>query len=175
MLECPHFQPKAAYLPQSSRYELDTLPTMQQEKQETSLARFTEAQVGKYEDAYRELVNGRKTSHWMWYIFPIIDGLGHSETAKFYALRDMVEAQDYFNHPVLGRRLVDISTLLLGLEGRSAHDIFGPPDDFKLQACMTLFSFMQPTVAVFEQVLSKYFEGRKDPSTLAILRNKGVI
>lgn len=137
-----------------------------------NLNRFTEAQEKDYRVALSEIQNGRKQSHWMWYIFPQIAGLGFSETSRFYAIRDLQEAVDYLNHPVLGKRFVEISEALLRIDGKTANQIFGNPDDLKLKSSMTLFSAVQAANPVFEQVLDKYFAGQKDPQTLALITGK---
>lgn len=134
------------------------------------LKRFVEAQARSYPDAVKELRNGRKTSHWMWYIFPQIAGLGFSETSKFYALNDVDEARRYLTHEVLGPRLIELSTIVLGVQGKTAYQIFGSPDDLKLKSCMTLFSLVENTDPVFDQVLAKFFAGERDGKTLKIVQ-----
>jgi uncharacterized protein (DUF1810 family) len=134
-----------------------------------NLKRFVDAQESSYSDALAEIKNGRKQSHWMWYIFPQIRGLGHSETSKYYAIQDLNEAELFLTHPVLGKRLIEISEVLLGLEGKTANQIFGSPDDTKLRSCMTLFSSLPGTHPVFEAVLDRYFNGAKDNKTLYII------
>lgn len=138
----------------------------------SNLDRFTEAQARNYQDALSEITNGRKRSHWMWYVFPQIQGLGISETARFYALDDQAEAAAYLAHPVLGRRLLDISTALLGLASNDAHAIFGSPDDLKLQSSMTLFAALPGASPVFQQVLDKFYQGKKDERTLRIIADQ---
>lgn len=133
------------------------------------LKRFTEAQETDYAAALAEIKNGRKQSHWMWYIFPQITGLGYSSTAKFYAVRDRREAEDYLAHPVLGGRLVEISNALLAVEGKTANQIFGSPDDVKLKSSMTLFGALEKTDPVFQKVLDKFFDGAPDARTLELL------
>ena len=136
----------------------------------TGLTRFLDAQNQMYLRALDEVKSGRKTSHWMWYIFPQIAGLGHSDTAKFYAIRDLQEATDYLNHPVLGKHLIEIATVLLGLEGKNATAIFSTPDDMKLRSSMTLFAQVQNADPVFKEVIVKYFGGSFDPLTLKLLQ-----
>ncbi|SOD92863.1 DUF1810 domain-containing protein [Spirosoma fluviale] len=138
---------------------------------ESSLTRFLDAQENDYARALTEIKNGRKQSHWMWYIFPQIAGLGFSETAKFYSIRDLDEAQRYLSHPVLGSRLREISQALLAIEGKTAHQLLGSPDDVKLSSSMTLFGALTPTDPVFQAVLAKYYAGAPDSRTLAILGN----
>ena len=137
-----------------------------------SLERFITAQNGVYENARQEIKNGRKTSHWMWFIFPQLMGLGNSETARFYALKDLKEAEDYLNHPILGKRLIDISAELLKLRNKSADAIFGYPDYLKLHSSMTLFSMLATTNDVFKQVLETYYDGIPDKRTTEIVNNK---
>jgi len=137
-----------------------------------SLERFITAQNGVYENARQEIKNGRKTSHWMWFIFPQLMGLGNSETARFYALKDLKEAEDYLKHPILGKRLIDISAELLKLRNKSADAIFGYPDYLKLHSSMTLFSMLATTNDVFKQVLETYYDGIPDKRTTEIVNNK---
>jgi len=133
------------------------------------LERFTEAQERDYQKALAEIKSGRKSSHWMWYIFPQIAGLGFSSTSKFYAIKDKKEAENYLAHPTLGARLVEISNALLEIEGKTANQIFGSPDDAKLKSSMTLFGALRETNPVFQRVLDKYFGGAKDRRTLGLL------
>lgn len=135
---------------------------------ENNLKRFIDAQESDYKIALSEIKNGRKRSHWMWYIFPQIQGLGFSETSKFYAIKDIDEAEAFLKHPVLGSRLVEICNELLQLKSNDANRIFGSPDDLKLQSSMTLFSSLQ-THPVFQLVLDKFFNGTKDNRTLQII------
>mgnify|MGYP000865466364 FL=1 len=134
------------------------------------LSRFVSAQEGRYEMAYAELANGRKRSHWMWYIFPQLSGLGSSPMARRYALSGLEEAKAFLAHPLLGTRLVNISALLLSLDKGNPTEIFGFPDDIKLRSSMTLFALARPEEPVFEQVLDRFFGGDKDPLTLRLLR-----
>ena len=133
--------------------------------------RFLTVQEKTYLNALSEIKNGRKLSHWMWYIFPQIKGLGFSDTSKFYAISDRIEAIQYLEHPVLGKRIVEISNELLKVNGKTAHEIFGSPDDVKLQSCMTLFSSMANANPVFLSVLDKYFNGTKDDKTLQLVNS----
>ena len=112
------------------------------------LGRFVEAQRDDYEQALAEIRGGRKRSHWMWYIFPQYDGLGSSSTSRRYAIKSVAEAEAYLRHPVLGPRLVDCAEAVVGVEGRSAHDIFGSPDDLKLRSSATLFACVSPPGSV---------------------------
>lgn len=133
------------------------------------LKRFLEAQENDFETAFAEIKNGRKQSHWMWYIFPQIAGLGFSSTSIFYAIKDRAEAESYLAHPVLGKRLVEISNALLEVEGKTASQIFGSPDDVKLKSSMTLFAALDDTNPIFQKVLDKYFDGAKDGRTLELI------
>ena len=133
------------------------------------LNRFVKAQDGVYERALAELKRGQKSSHWMWFIFPQIAGLGRSSTAQFYAIKSVDEAKAYLKHPVLGTRLSDCSKVLLQCKGLSASDIFGFPDDLKLRSSMTLFASISEPDSVFALVLGEYFEGLPDPRTLELL------
>jgi uncharacterized protein (DUF1810 family) len=132
------------------------------------LARFISAQVGVYDRALAELRGGLKRSHWMWYIFPQIDGLGHSPTTKHYSIKSLEEARQYLAHPVLGARLVECAEAVLAVQGRSASDIFGYPDDMKLQSSMTLFELVAGPHSVFERVLDKYYQGKRDERTVQL-------
>jgi len=135
----------------------------------SDLKRFLEAQENDFETALAEIRKGRKQSHWMWYIFPQIKGLGSSETSRFYAVKDRTEAELYLAHPVLGARLVEISEALLEIEGKTANQIFGSPDDVKLKSSMTLFGALKNTHPIFQSVLDKYFNGAKDLRTLQLI------
>jgi uncharacterized protein (DUF1810 family) len=131
-----------------------------------NLSRFVAVQATDYERALAEIKSGRKHSHWMWYIFPQLDGLGSSSMSKRYAIKTAAEASAYLAHPVLGRRLVEIANVALEVEGRTAFEIFGSPDDMKLRSCATLFASVSPTGSVFHRLLDKYFQGQQDGRTL---------
>ena len=133
------------------------------------LSRFLEAQKNSYDTALREIKAGRKRSHWMWYIFPQIRGLGYSAMAQHYAIRDLGEAREYLRHPVLGPRLIEISEALLALDESDPRRVMGSPDDLKLRSCMTLFQCAAPDQPVFGKVLDKFYGGRPDGRTLEIL------
>ena len=133
------------------------------------LGRFLRAQDRDYEQALAELRSGRKQSHWMWYIFPQIDGLGFSPTSRFYSIKSVAEAEAYLEHPVLGPRLVACCEAVLAVEARSATEIFGTPDDMKLRSSATLFASVSPARSVFDRLIEKYFDGRKDERTLQLL------
>ncbi|HEX8269591.1 MAG TPA: DUF1810 domain-containing protein [Flavobacterium sp.] len=137
-----------------------------------SLKRFLDAQNQMYLKALSEIRNGHKSSHWMWFIFPQIKGLGQSETAKFYGINDLDEASAYLAHPVLGKHLIEISEALLQINEKSATEIFASPDDMKLRSSMTLFANLKDTSPVFEHVLQKYFDGLHDERTLQLLLQK---
>ncbi|PTS91930.1 DUF1810 domain-containing protein [Pedobacter sp. HMWF019] len=134
-----------------------------------NLERFINAQKPVFQTALTEIQNGKKQSHWMWFIFPQIQGLGFTETSKLYAIEDLAEAQEYLEHRVLGARLILMCNTLLDLKNDSAHQIFGSPDDLKLKSCMTLFAAVPGTDPVFEKVLKKFFGGLKDHITIKIL------
>ena len=134
-----------------------------------SLDKFVSAQARDYATALAEIRNGRKRSHWIWYIFPQIQGLGMSSTAQYYGIRDLEEAMDYMEHPVLGPRLVEISNALLALDTSNPSAVMGYPDDLKLCSCMTLFELAAPEEKVFTKVLEKFYSGRRDSLTLRIL------
>ena len=133
------------------------------------MTRFVEAQENVYEQALDEIQRGRKTSHWMWFIFPQYEGLGLSEASRFYAIKSLDEARAYLAHPVLGPRLTACTEAALAVDERSATQIFGSPDDVKLRSCATLFAAVSPPGSVFERLLEKYFEGQGDKRTLALL------
>jgi uncharacterized protein (DUF1810 family) len=136
-----------------------------------NLERFIDAQLSVYPTAFSEVKNGRKQSHWMWFIFPQIKGLGLTETSMFYGIKDLNEANEYLSHPVLGSRLIEISNELLKLPGSDARQIFGTPDDLKLKSSMTLFAAIPNTNPIFEQVLEKFYGGTVDQKTLTILNS----
>jgi uncharacterized protein (DUF1810 family) len=134
-----------------------------------NLRRFLDAQQPVFEQVCRELRRGQKTSHWMWFIFPQIAGLGHSAMAQKYAISSRVEAVAYLEHPVLGARLGDCTRLVNAVEGRTVHEIFGDPDDMKFHSCMSLFASITAVTEVFSQALDKYFAGELDSWTLDLL------
>jgi uncharacterized protein (DUF1810 family) len=131
------------------------------------LGRFVAAQDagGTYDRAVAELRRGRKASHWIWFVFPQIAGLGHSETSRRYAISGLAEARAYLAHPVLGPRLTACAGLVAGTPGRTAEQILGPVDAQKLRSCVTLFARADPGEAVFGQVLDRFFGGQPDPAT----------
>ena len=137
------------------------------------LNRFLLAQDDTYDRALAELRAGRKTSHWMWYVFPQIDGLGHSQTARFFAVKSLAEARAYLAHPVLGKRLRECAAAVLSVSGRTASEIFGSPDDIKFRSSMTLFERAEPDCDLFSDALDRFFEGRRDRLTLELLAAEG--
>ena len=137
-----------------------------------SLSRFTEAQADAYETAIAELRAGEKRSHWMWYVFPQVAGLGSSAMAKRYAIQSRDEAVAYLAHPILGRRLLECAEALLGVSGRSAEQIMGYPDCLKLQSSMTLFAEISPSDSVFERVLREYYTGVTEQRTVEFLGSR---
>lgn len=137
------------------------------------LSRFVEAQRADYARALQEITNGRKTSHWMWYIFPQVAGLGHSAMSRRFSLAGLGEARAYMAHPLLGPRLAACAEALLAVNGRTITEILGTPDDMKLRSCATLFAAVTPPGSVFEQLLAKYHDGHRDGLTLQALRAEG--
>ena len=133
------------------------------------LDRFLHAQETSYERALAEISDGRKRSHWMWYIFPQFEGLGLTPTSRRYAIRSLDEARAYLAHPVLGPRLLACAEAALRVEGQSANDIFGSPDDLKLRSCATLFGCVSPPDSAFDRILRKYYGGERDGRTLQLL------
>lgn len=137
-----------------------------------NLARFVEAQEADYDTAISEIRSGRKRSHWMWYIFPQYDGLGTSATARHYAIKSVAEAEAYLRHPILGPRLKESIQAVLGIQGRSALEVFGSPDDMKLRSCATLFASISPADSLFDQLLGRYFGGERDDRTLRLIEGQ---
>ena len=133
------------------------------------LKRFVAAQEPVFASALAELRAGRKRTHWMWFVFPQLRGLGHSPTATYYGIASLDEARAYLAHPLLGPRLELCTNAVCGIEGRTLHEIFGSPDDMKFHSSVTLFSLIEPRDAVFERALDKYFNGELDERTIAIL------
>ena len=141
-------------------------------KDSYNLERFKDAQKNSYETALQEIQSGRKRSHWMWYIFPQLKGLGHSSTAQYYGISGMDEAKAYLADPLLGKRLREISEALLTVKHKTAAEIFGYPDVLKLCSCMTLFAEADGEDSVFQKVLETYYQGEKDRVTLDILKRQ---
>ena len=137
------------------------------------LDRFVAAQESVIADVREELRSGRKRSHWMWFVFPQLRGLGSSAMAQRFGIASLEEARAYLAHPVLGPRLRECCTLLLQVPGRSAHEIFGSPDDLKLRSCLTLFSLADPADPLFPACLDRFYRGERDPRTLALCGTMG--
>ncbi|MDB5295455.1 MAG: hypothetical protein JWO31_1438 [Phycisphaerales bacterium] len=134
------------------------------------LNRFVEAQAGDYAQALSEVRAGRKRSHWMWYVFPQLDGLGSSAMAKRYAIKSLAEAEAYLSHPVLGPRLVEVAEAAVAVAaGRTALEVFGSPDDLKLRSSATLFARVSPAGSAFHRLLDRYFGGEPDAATVRLL------
>jgi uncharacterized protein (DUF1810 family) len=133
------------------------------------LQRFIDAQDRDYPAVIEELSAGRKRSHWIWYVFPQVQGLGESAMSRKYAIAGTDEAKAYWEHPLLGARLRECTQLVLDVEGRTAQQIFPPPDDLKFRSCMTLFERSVPDPAIFRAALAKYFGGEPDRVTLEVL------
>jgi uncharacterized protein (DUF1810 family) len=133
------------------------------------LNRFIRAQEEVYGRALAELRDGQKRSHWMWYIFPQIEGLGHSPTTRHYSIKSLEEARQYLAHPVLGKRLLESAEVVLLVQGQTAVDIFGHPDDWKLQSSVTLFELVSGPQSVFARILDEYYQGKRDLKTLQIV------
>jgi uncharacterized protein (DUF1810 family) len=133
------------------------------------LNRFLLAQEGDYEQALAEIRSGQKRTHWMWYVFPQIDGLAFSSTSKHFSIKSVDEARAYLDHPILGPRLLECAEAVLRVEGRSATEIFGSPDDLKLRSCATLFACVLPPGSVFDRLLGKYYQSERDDKTLQLL------
>lgn len=132
------------------------------------MEKFLKAQQAKFDTALAEIRGGHKRTHWMWYIFPQVKGLGHSYMSKMYAIVNLEQAHEFLYHPVLGERLREITGALLLLGNTDAHGIFGSPDDMKLRSSMTLFDAVEPN-SIFSKVLDKFYGGKKDSRTLKIL------
>jgi uncharacterized protein (DUF1810 family) len=133
------------------------------------LQRFVNAQDRVWPDVQAELAAGAKTSHWMWFVFPQLAGLGRSGTARFYGIASLAEAQAYWAHPVLGARLKECCGLLMALQGRTARQVFGPIDALKLRSCLTLFERAAPDEPVFGRLLDKFYAGERDAATQQML------
>ena len=137
-----------------------------------SLERYIKAQAPVYARALAELKAGCKQSHWMWFIFPQIAGLGHSAMSHTYAIQFLEEAREYLAHPVLGARLRECCRTVMALDGKTAHEIFRSPDDLKFRSCLTLFAQAAPDEALFDNLLVKYFDSKEDPATLDALASR---
>lgn len=135
------------------------------------LSRFLDAQNKLYLTAFSEIKKGKKETHWMWFIFPQIKGLGTSDTANLYAINDLKEATEYLDHPILGKHLIEISELFLTFKRKSADGILGDLDARKLRSSMTLFSLVENTNPVFQEILDAFFSGESDPLTISIINS----
>ena len=135
-----------------------------------NLNRFIEAQMTTYEQAMLELARGRKESHWVWYIFPQIEGLGRSDTAKLYSIKSLEEGRAYLGHPVLGPRLIEACEILLNLKDASIDEVMGFPDDLKLLSSMTLFESIADTNSIFTKIIKFYYDDERDSSSLEIIK-----
>jgi uncharacterized protein (DUF1810 family) len=136
---------------------------------ETNLNRFLTAQQPVYDKVIEELKNGKKITHWMWFIFPQIQGLGKSDNAKYFSISNISEANAYLLHPILGKRLIECTTLVLQIQNKTAVEIFGDTDATKLKSCMTLFNAATPRLELFRKILDKYFDGLSDVKTQELL------
>jgi uncharacterized protein (DUF1810 family) len=134
-----------------------------------NLNRFIEAQNNVYENVLEELINGNKVGHWMWFIFPQISGLGQSSISQYYSIKSEKEAIGYFKHPILGKRIVECTNIVLNVKNRSANDIFGSIDRLKFRSSMTLFNIIQNNNNIFNKALIKYYNGENDSLTLNIM------
>jgi uncharacterized protein (DUF1810 family) len=133
------------------------------------LDRFVRAQAQTYVQALSELERGRKESHWMWWIFPQIDGLGSSPTSRAYSIKSEDEARAYLDHPILGPRLIQCAEAVLAIDGKTPTSILGSPDDMKLKSSATLFAYISAPGSVFERILDKFYDGERDAATLRLL------
>lgn len=145
---------------------------MEKNEEKFNLNRFKKAQSLCYKDALEEIKRGRKETHWMWFIFPQLKQLGYSDNAKYYGISSLEEAKAYVQDEILKARLIKISQVLLQLESNDPEEIFGWPDDKKLNSCMTLFEAADPESTVFASVIEKFFGGKRDEKTLAILKTE---
>ena len=136
-----------------------------------NLNRFIEAQMTTYEGAMLELARGRKESHWIWYVFPQIEGLGRSDTAKLYSIKSLEESRAYLEHPVLGQRLIEACEILLSLKDASMDEVMGFPDDLKLLSSMTLFEALSDSSSIFTKIIEIYFDDERDEASLEIIKS----
>ena len=139
-------------------------------KRDFDLQRFVDAQERVYDRVTRELSGGRKRSHWMWFVFPQLKGLGFSLTSRKYGISGLDEARAYLEHPVLGQRLRECTELTLGIEGRSVDQVFRYPDNLKFRSSMTLFAHASEGETLFDDALARYFAGEPDDKTLKLLQ-----
>ena len=136
----------------------------------SGLNRFTRAQEKVYYQVVKELRSSQKQGHWMWFIFPQMDGLGVTECTKYYAIKNLQEASEYLRDPVLGRRLIECTEIVLSIEGKRASEIFGYTDEMKLRSSMTLFELVDNSITLFTKVLEKYFNNERDHRTLLLIK-----
>ena len=136
-----------------------------------NLNRFLEAQITTYEGAMLELARGRKESHWIWYVFPQIEGLGRSDTAKLYSIKSLEEGRAYLEHPVLGQRLIEACEIILSLKDVSMDEVMGFPDDLKLLSSMTLFEAVSEPNSIFTKIIEIYFDDERDEASLEIIKS----
>ena len=137
-----------------------------------NLERFIKAQKQDYERALKEIKNGKKLTHWIWYIFPQIKGLGYSEISKYYGINDLEEAKAYLQNEYLRNNLLEITTALLNLDSNNPTEILGYPDDLKVKSCMTLFNYADESILIFKKVIDKYYNGEFDNKTIALIKEK---
>ena len=130
-----------------------------------TICRFLEPSNKMYEMALQEIKRGKKQSHWMWFIFPQLKGLGQTSTSEYYGINVLEEAKDFLRHPVLGERLIEITQAVLNVKNKTAFEIFGTPDYLKLKSCITLFHYANPKIKIFKEVLDKYYMGYEDGVT----------
>jgi len=133
------------------------------------LERFVQAQNGVYDQALAEIRGGRKKTHWMWFVFPQLAGLGSSPMARKYAIQNLDEAREYLKHPLLGARLRECAEAVVSVSGKSAHEIFGSPDDLKLRSCATLFAQISPEDSLFHRIIRQYYSSEPDEETIRLL------
>ncbi len=151
----------------------ENLSMPQPSKRPIDLNRFIQAQEEDYEIALNEIRSAKKRSHWMWYTFPQFAGLGLSSTSQHFAIKSVAEAKAYLGHSILGKRLLECCEAMLQINGRTAREVLGSPDDLKLCSCATLFATISPAESVFHQILEKYFGGHRDEKTLELIQQDG--
>ena len=137
-----------------------------------NLERFIKAQKQDYDHALKEIKNGKKLTHWIWYIFPQIKDLGYSEISKYYGIDDLAEAKAYLQNEYLRNNLLEITTALLNLDSNNPTEILGYPDDLKVKSCMTLFNYADESILIFKKVIDKYYNGEFDNKTIALIKEK---
>ena len=137
-----------------------------------NLERFIKAQKQDYEKALKEIKNGKKLTHWIWYIFPQIKGLGYSEISKYYGIDDLAEAKAYLQNEYLRNNLLEITEALLNLDSNNPTEILGYPDDLKVKSCMTLFNYADQNILIFKKIIDKYYNGEFDNKTIALIKQK---